>query len=268
MKFKKIMMCVCGAIALSGCTSGPTQEQVASQQNTDQLIEKNLAEAANTLTQMQYTLYSSGGGLNTSTFQDNLHITSDSQVISFDWEGDAITVLSKLAHARGMNFNYNGVRMPLPVRMHEVKTPYWLALDHVQAQIGYRGVIVVDNDANELSLQFNGPNNTTTGQRVAVIRKGTPRVTTPPLPPVTTPTPTYTPAPVPVKATSTPLPSPVMSSSSSNMPAVPVTKPVTSCATVPVTTASPSTASTTSPLTTKPATGCVPGTGAVKLTWY
>lgn len=245
MKFGQVMLCVCSAISISGCVAGPTQEQVATQQNTQSMIEKNLTEVANNLSQMQYNVYQSGGGLNTSTYQDNLHITSDSQVITFDWEGDAITLLSKLAHARGQNFNYNGVRLPLPVRMHEVNVPFWLALDHVQAQIGYRGVIVVDNDANELSLQFNGPNNTTTGQRVAVIRQGTPRVATPQLPPVTTPTPSY----------SSPQPAPALAS-----------RPYTVSQTSPVT--APKPVSSGSPLITKPATGCEPGTGAVQLTWY
>nr|WKV17389.1 hypothetical protein pSH12sh288-1_00002 [Shigella sonnei] len=38
--------------------------------------------------------------------------------VSFDWEGDALELLSELARLRGQQFSYSGVRLPLPVSLH------------------------------------------------------------------------------------------------------------------------------------------------------
>ncbi|GHM57210.1 hypothetical protein ECZU51_58800 [Escherichia coli] len=34
--------------------------------------------------------------------------------VSFDWEGDALELLSELARLRGQQFSYSGVRLPCP----------------------------------------------------------------------------------------------------------------------------------------------------------
>ncbi|HAT3909862.1 TPA: DotD/TraH family lipoprotein [Citrobacter freundii] len=41
-------------------------------------------------------------------------IRTNSAEVSFDWEGDAVELLAELARARGLQFNYSGVRLPLP----------------------------------------------------------------------------------------------------------------------------------------------------------
>lgn len=236
-KSSYILLLACSALSLTACSNMATREQVASQKNTEELIQQNLADTSAKISQMQYGIFRGPVGFNTAPTTVSTAITSDAQFVSFDWEGDAITLLAKLARARGQTFAYRGVRLPLPISMHEVNTPYWSTLDHIQAQIGYRGLLVVVNNANTVELQFNAPNVTATDQRVAVIWKGASHTTTPTLSNATYPATLTTPSTI----------------------TAPATSPVAVAPTV-----QPSTGS---PLTTKPASGCEPGTGAVQLIW-
>ncbi|HCA3439662.1 TPA: DotD/TraH family lipoprotein [Salmonella enterica subsp. salamae serovar 35:g,m,s,t:-] len=173
------LLCSLGLFALTGCTVViPSQEQ-SEQAANQKAIEDNLSDVATTLGKVQFDLSQGTAGLNQAKKAESLHIDSDGQFVSVSWDGDAVTLLDVLAHERGQNFSYSGVRLPLPIGIHDISTPYWDVIDHIQAQIGYRAVIVIDNDANELSLQFNGPNNVTTDERVSVIRKGSSMGTTP-----------------------------------------------------------------------------------------
>lgn len=68
-----------------------------------------------------------------------LHANSDS--VSFDWDGDAVELLSSLARARGLQFNYNGVRLPLPVSVHVRNMTFSNVLRIVEAQTAWRATI-------------------------------------------------------------------------------------------------------------------------------
>lgn len=68
-----------------------------------------------------------------------LHANSDS--LSFDWDGDAIELLNTLAQARGLQFNYSGVRLPLPVSIHVRNMTFRNALRIVEAQTAWRASI-------------------------------------------------------------------------------------------------------------------------------
>ena len=68
-----------------------------------------------------------------------LHSNSDS--LSFDWDGDAVELLSTLAQARGLQFNYSGVRLPLPVSVHVRNMTFSNALRIIEAQTSWRATV-------------------------------------------------------------------------------------------------------------------------------
>lgn len=68
-------------------------------------------------------------------------ILSNSAEVSFDWEGDAVELLAELAHARGLQFNFSGVRLPLPVTLHVRGMTYNNVLRLVEAQTAWRATL-------------------------------------------------------------------------------------------------------------------------------
>ena len=92
------------ALFLAGCNS-PSQHTP---------VPRNYGAASDVAVtrHTQYTLWDKGvfsGQLPVSTGSHLLIANSDR--LSFDWEGDAIELLNELARVRGMQFNYNGVRL-------------------------------------------------------------------------------------------------------------------------------------------------------------
>ncbi|EDT2962863.1 hypothetical protein EL09_22660 [Salmonella enterica subsp. enterica] len=68
-------------------------------------------------------------------------ISANSDNISFDWDGDAIALLAELARQRSLQFNYSGVRLPLPVSLHVRNTTYSNVLRLIEAQTAWRATI-------------------------------------------------------------------------------------------------------------------------------
>lgn len=79
-------------------------------------------------------------------------ITSNSQRVSVDWDGDAIELLSKLAHQRGLTLRYSGVRLPLPVTLHERDVTFETLLRLIRTQISWRATVTQQSDALEVGF--------------------------------------------------------------------------------------------------------------------
>lgn len=79
-------------------------------------------------------------------------ITSNSQRVSVDWDGDAIELLSKLAHQRGITLRYSGVRLPLPVTIHERDVAFETLLRLIRTQISWRATVTQQSDALEVGF--------------------------------------------------------------------------------------------------------------------
>lgn len=79
-------------------------------------------------------------------------ITANSQRVSVDWDGDAIELLSKLAHQRGLILRYSGVRLPLPVTIHERDISFETLLRLVRTQIDWRATLTQQTDALEVGF--------------------------------------------------------------------------------------------------------------------
>lgn len=79
-------------------------------------------------------------------------ITANSQRVSVDWDGDAIELLSKLAHQRGLILRYSGVRLPLPVTIHERDISFETLLRLVRTQIDWRATLTQQTGALEVGF--------------------------------------------------------------------------------------------------------------------
>ncbi|ECB4442079.1 DotD/TraH family lipoprotein [Salmonella enterica] len=79
-------------------------------------------------------------------------ITSNSQRVSVDWDGDAIELLSKLAHQRGITLRYSGVRLPLPVTLHERDVTFETLLRLIRTQISWRATVTQQSDSLEVGF--------------------------------------------------------------------------------------------------------------------
>lgn len=122
------------ALFLAGCNS-PSQHTP---------VPRNYGAASDVAVtrHTQYTLWDKGvfsGQLPVSTGSHLL--TANSDRLSFDWEGDAIELLNELARVRGMQFNYNGVRLPLPVNLHVRDMTFSNTLRLIEAQTARRATI-------------------------------------------------------------------------------------------------------------------------------
>nr|WP_241391140.1 DotD/TraH family lipoprotein [Serratia proteamaculans]ULG16455.1 TraH [Serratia proteamaculans] len=80
------------------------------------------------------------------------HISANSQRVTVDWDGDAVELLSQLAHQRGLTFAYTGVRLPLPVTVHVQNVTFESLLRIISTQIDWRAQL--DQQSAELRLYF------------------------------------------------------------------------------------------------------------------
>lgn len=90
----------------------------------------------------QYQLWDKGAYATTPIGASPSVITANSDSISFDWDGDGIELLAKLSRQRGLQFNYSGVRLPLPVNLHVRAMSYSNVLRLIESQIMWRATIL------------------------------------------------------------------------------------------------------------------------------
>lgn len=68
-------------------------------------------------------------------------IRSDSDRLTLRWDGDAIELLRALAWARGDEFSYVGVRLPLPVNIDVQYVTYANLLRIIEMQTAWRATL-------------------------------------------------------------------------------------------------------------------------------
>ncbi len=68
-------------------------------------------------------------------------IYANSTRLSLYWDGDAIELLAQLARQRGLQFNYSGVHLPLPLNIHVRDMTFQNLLRLVESQISWRATL-------------------------------------------------------------------------------------------------------------------------------
>ncbi|EPB2250923.1 DotD/TraH family lipoprotein [Citrobacter youngae] len=90
----------------------------------------------------QYQMWNNGLWSGSKTAPSSMEIIrTNSAGVSFDWEGDAVELLAELARARGLQFNYSGVRLPLPVTLHVRGMTFSNVLRMIEAQTAWRATL-------------------------------------------------------------------------------------------------------------------------------
>lgn len=125
-----------GICLLTGCQQPPPPAAPAS---------VNRHGAASTVAvarHAQYRLWDQGmSGSLTANSASHPSLAANSDTVSFDWDGDAVELLTSLARTRGLQFNYSGVRLPLPVSIHVRSMTFSNALRLVEAQTAWRATL-------------------------------------------------------------------------------------------------------------------------------
>jgi len=136
------------SLVLTGCA---TQQKV---DNAQSEIDRQILEASQKIQAAQADLYQAGA-LNQPTKKLPISIVDNQQRVTVSWQGDALQLLNKLAHDRGLTFSFMGVRMPLPINIDVKDASYDSVIQMLRAQIGYRADI--NQTPDKLVLQFNRP---------------------------------------------------------------------------------------------------------------
>ena len=137
------------AILLAGCA---TPTPVAHDTRTD--IDQQILDAAKKIQAAQTELYQAAA-INRESEKPAIAITENEQLITIAWQGDALQLLNKLAHDRGLQFTSLGIKQSLPVNVDVKASPFTDVLDQVRAQVGYRATVTQYPD--KLMLQYNRP---------------------------------------------------------------------------------------------------------------
>ncbi|HHV7525108.1 TPA: DotD/TraH family lipoprotein [Burkholderia orbicola] len=135
-------------LALTGCATQPKTD------NAQVEIDRQILDASQKIQSAQADLYQAGA-LNQATTKLPVSIVDDQHRVTLSWQGDALQLLNKLAHDRGLAFSFMGLRMPLPVNIDVKDASYDAVMQMVRAQIGYRADVTQYPD--KLVLQYNRP---------------------------------------------------------------------------------------------------------------
>lgn len=135
---KALLATVVAALLLSGC-----QQPVATRVTQSPVAPE--ADAANAqrvavVRAQQYQLWNEDV-VNTRTPLPADTIYSNNTRVSVDWDGDAVELLAQLARQRGLQFNYSGVRLPLPLNIHVRDMTFQNLLRLIVSQTQWRATL-------------------------------------------------------------------------------------------------------------------------------
>ncbi|WP_410517868.1 DotD/TraH family lipoprotein (plasmid) [Pantoea allii] len=118
-----VMLCGCQSV-LTGSKATPEPDNTSFQ-------------ATSRVARQQQQLWLEGD-MNTGTPVPVAEVRSDSDRLTLRWDGDAIELLRALAWARGEEFSYVGVRLPLPVNIDVQYVTYANLLRMIEMQTAWR----------------------------------------------------------------------------------------------------------------------------------
>lgn len=123
-------------------------------------IDKMILDAAIKVQASQAALFQAGA-LNSVSLKPSLDLDVRENLYSIIWYGDAIELLTKMAHDQKIKFKFTGVRLPLPVAIKSIDASYDDTLSLIKSQIGYRAELTQSDGS--MFLKFNHPNNKNKG---------------------------------------------------------------------------------------------------------
>lgn len=117
-------------------------------------IDKMILDAAIKVQASQAALFQAGA-LNSVSLKSSLDLDVRENLYSIVWYGDAIELLTKMAHDQKIKFKFTGVRLPLPLAIKSIDASYDDILSLIKSQIGYRAELTQSDGS--MFLRFNHP---------------------------------------------------------------------------------------------------------------
>jgi len=139
---KTLCLTFVAGLLLSGCQMPKTDQAAASW-----ALDKQTTAMARTQQQLHQA-----GAINQKAQRFPPVISSDTQRLDLDWQGDALELLAQLARQRGLLFAYSGVRLPLPVNVNARYLRFDDLLHQLETQIQWRATL--KKSSNALHLYF------------------------------------------------------------------------------------------------------------------
>ncbi|KIZ49168.1 conjugal transfer protein TraH [Pseudomonas oryzihabitans] len=137
------------AVMLGGCAS---HEQ---SNDAQAVVDQQILEASQKIEMAQVDLYQAGALNSRVVMRTPPAVADESRFVSVSWQGDALQLLAKVAKDRGLEFSFEGVRMPLPVSIDVKSVPLTTLMAMIKSQVGYRADI--GQDAQKITLHYNRP---------------------------------------------------------------------------------------------------------------
>lgn len=122
------------AVMLSGC------QPVMNSRTETQTANTSSSLSASRVAMQRQQLWMEGT-MDTGAPVPVAEIRSDSDRLTLRWDGDAIELLRALAWARGDEFSYVGVRLPLPVNIDVQYVTYANLLRIIEMQTAWRATL-------------------------------------------------------------------------------------------------------------------------------
>jgi len=134
--FSKTVLVAVSAISLASCANHDKEKQISAQQ----LVDEQIHIQAINIELAQNELYQAGA-INRTRYKFPSYISANSQSVIVNWQGDAYELLAQMAKQRGLRFNSQGVKLPLPVNINVQGATFENLLALVRMQTQYRAVI-------------------------------------------------------------------------------------------------------------------------------
>jgi defect-in-organelle-trafficking protein DotD len=92
------------------------------------------------------------GAINTRSALPADAIRAHDDLVTVEWNGDAVELLSHLARQRGQKFAWTGVRLPLPVNLRVSRITYANLLRLIEMQTAWRATLT--QHPGQITLAF------------------------------------------------------------------------------------------------------------------
>uniref|UniRef100_UPI003F49736B DotD/TraH family lipoprotein n=1 Tax=Cupriavidus taiwanensis TaxID=164546 RepID=UPI003F49736B len=136
------------AACLAACATPP-----APVDETARMLDSKLTASAQKIDAMLVDIARAGALTSPAKKPSKVEINGD--LVTVIWHGDAPDVIKKMAEAKGLTFDIKGRRVPSPVAIEAVNTPFVAVLENIGVQLGGRGDVVLRQQSLEVHYRAN-----------------------------------------------------------------------------------------------------------------
>ncbi|SPA23657.1 TraH conjugal transfer protein (modular protein) [Cupriavidus taiwanensis] len=146
MRSHLLSLSVVTGLAACAAPSAPIDE-------TARMLDSKLAASAQKIDSMLVDIARAGALTSPAKKPSKVEINGD--LVTVIWHGDAPDVIKKMAEAKGLTFDIKGRRVPSPVAIEAVNTPFVAVLENIGVQLGGRGDVILRQQSLEVHYRAN-----------------------------------------------------------------------------------------------------------------